>query len=79
LDVIRKMKDSGCEPIARLSKGIHVVVRPDEQWRVAVAVSLDDEQHLYAVPCEDRILTGTTEQEYDGHPPSVDAETEDVS
>lgn len=79
LDLIRKMEDSACEPIARLSKGIHVVLRPDEQWRAAVAVSTDDGQHLYAVPCEDRILLGTTEQEYDGDPAGVAAEPEDVS
>jgi glycerol-3-phosphate dehydrogenase len=79
LDLIRKLEDSDCEPIARLSKGIHVVLTPDEKWRAAVAVSLDDGQHLYAVPCDDRILLGTTEQEYDGDPASVAAEPEDVS
>src|SRR5215210_6794582 len=79
LDLVRKMEDPGCEPIVRLSKGIHVVLRPDEQWRAAVAVSLEGGQHLYAVPCEDRILLGTTEQEYDGDPAGVAAETADVS
>jgi glycerol-3-phosphate dehydrogenase len=79
LDLIRKMEDSACEPITRLSKGIHIVIRPDEQWRAAIAVSLDDGQHLYAVPCEDMVLLGTTEQEYDGDPAGVAAEPEDVS
>jgi glycerol-3-phosphate dehydrogenase len=73
------MEDSSCEPVTRLSKGIHVVLRPDEQWRAAVAVSLEDGQHLYGVPCEDRILLGTTEQEYHGDPADVAAEPEDVS
>ena len=79
LDLLRKMEDPGCEPVTRLSKGIHVVLRPDEQWRAAVAVSLEDGQHLYGVPCEDRILLGTTEQEYHGDPADVAAEAEDVS
>jgi glycerol-3-phosphate dehydrogenase len=79
LDLLRNMEDPACEPVTRLSKGIHVVLRPDEQWRAAVAVSLDDGQHLYAVPCEDRILLGTTEQEYNGDPAGVAAEPEDVS
>ena len=79
LDLLRDMEDSACEPVTRLSKGIHVVLRPDEQWRAAVAVSLDDGQHIYAVPCEDRILLGTTEQEYHGDPGGVAAEPEDVS
>jgi glycerol-3-phosphate dehydrogenase len=79
LDLLRTMEDSACEPVTRLSKGIHVVLRPDEQWRAAVAVSLEGGQHLYAVPCEDRILLGTTEQEYHGDPAAVAAEPEDIS
>jgi glycerol-3-phosphate dehydrogenase len=79
LDLLRNMEDSACEPVTRLSKGIHVVLRPDEPWRAAVAVSLDVGQHLYAVPCEDRILLGTTEEEYHGDPAAVAAEHEDIS
>jgi glycerol-3-phosphate dehydrogenase len=79
LDLLRNMEDPACEPITRLSKGIHVVLRPDQQWRGAAAVSLHDGQHLYAVPCEDRILLGTTEQEYQGDPTAVTAEPGDVS
>ena len=78
VDLIRRMEDSGCEPVARLSKGIHVVLRPDEQWRAAVAVSLDGGRHLYAVPCEDKILLGTTDEEYTGNPGSVAADPTDV-
>jgi glycerol-3-phosphate dehydrogenase len=79
LDLIRKMENSGCEPVTRLSKGVHVVLRPDEQWQAAVAVSLEGGQHLYAVPCEGTILLGTTEQEYCGDPSGVAAEPEDVA
>jgi glycerol-3-phosphate dehydrogenase len=79
LDLLRNLEDSACEPVTCLSKGIHVVLRPDEQWRAAVAVSLEGGQHLYAVPCEDMILLGTTEQEYHGDPAAVAAEPEDVS
>ena len=79
LDLTRKMEDTSCNPVARLSKGIHVVLRPDEKWQAAVAISLEGGQHLYAVPCEDRVLLGTTEQEYDGDPAGVAAEPKDVS
>jgi glycerol-3-phosphate dehydrogenase len=78
LDLLRNMEDPACEPITRLSKGIHVVLWPDQQWRAGAAVSLHDGQHLYAVPCEDRILLGTTEQEYQGDPAAVAAEPGDV-
>lgn len=79
VDHIRGMEYSGCKPIARLSKGVHVVLRPNEKWRAAVAVSLEGGHHLYAVPCEGMILLGTTDEEYDGDPSGVAAEPADVS
>src|SRR5215210_5942323 len=79
VDRIRRMENSGCVPIARLSKGVHVVLRPDEKWRAAFAVSLEGGRHLYAVPCEGTILLGTTDEEYDGDPAGVAAEPADVS
>ena len=79
VDRVRRMEDPGCRPIARLSKGVHVVLQPDERWRAAVAVSLEGGHHLYAVPCEDTILLGTTDEEYEGDPARVAAEPADIS
>jgi glycerol-3-phosphate dehydrogenase len=79
VDWVRRMEDPGCGPIARLSKGVHVVLKPDEPWRAAVAVSLKGGHHLYAVPCEDTILLGTTDEEYEGDPARVAAEPADIS
>ena len=79
MDLVRKMEDPGCGPVARLSKGIHVVLRPAEKWRAAVAVFMDGGRHLYAVPCEDMILLGTTDEEYTGDPGGVAAEPADVA
>lgn len=79
VDRIRGMEDPRCRPIARLSKGVHVVLRPDEPWRAAVAASLEDGNHLYAVPCEGAILLGTTDEEYEGDPALVTVEPADVS
>ena len=79
VDRVRKMEDPGCGPIARLSKGVHVVLKPEERWRAAVAVSLEGGHHLYAVPCEGAILLGTTDEEYEGDPARVAAEPADIS
>ena len=79
VDRMRKMEDSGCGPISRLSKGVHLVLQPYEPWRAAVAVSLEGGRHLYAVPCEGRVLLGTTDDEYEGDPAGVAAEPEEVS
>ena len=79
VDRVRRMEDPACGSIARLSKGVHVVLRPDERWRAAVAVSLEAGDHLYAVPCEGAILLGTTDEEYEGDPARVAAEPADIS
>ena len=79
VDHTRKMEDPGCGPIARLSKGVHLVLQPDEPWRAAVAASLEEGRHLYAVPCEGKILLGTTDEEYGDDPARVNAEPEAVS
>ena len=79
VDQVRMMEDPGCGPIARLSKGVHVVLEPDERWRAAVAVALEGGHHLYAVPCEDTILLGTTDEEYEGDPARVAAGPADIS
>jgi glycerol-3-phosphate dehydrogenase len=79
VDSVRKMEDLGCEPIARLSKGVHLVLRPDEPWRAAIAVSLEGGSHLYAVPGEGTILLGTTDEDYEGDPARVSAKPQDVS
>jgi glycerol-3-phosphate dehydrogenase len=79
VDRVRKMEDPRCGPIARLSKGIHVVLGPEEPWRAAVAVSLEDGNHLYAVPSEGKVLLGTTDEEYEGDPGRVAADPTAVS
>jgi glycerol-3-phosphate dehydrogenase len=79
MDGIRRMEDPGCTPIARLSKGVHVVLEQGELWRAAVAISLEGGRHLYAVPCEGVVLLGTTDEEYNGDPSCVAAEPADVS
>ena len=79
VDRLRAMEDPDSEPIARLSKGVHVVLRPDEPWRAAAAVSLEGGRHLYAVPCEGTLLLGTTDEEYEGDPAGVAAEAGDLS
>jgi glycerol-3-phosphate dehydrogenase len=33
VDRVRRMEDSDCRPIARLSKGVHVVLKPEERWQ----------------------------------------------
>ena len=79
LDLLRKMEDPFCEPIVRLSKGVHVVLRPEEEWRAALALSLGDDRHLYAVPCEGMVLLGTTDTPYAWDPDRAAPEDREAS
>jgi glycerol-3-phosphate dehydrogenase len=40
---------------------------------------LEGGRHLYAVPCEGKVLLGTTDEEYEGDPAGVAAEPTDIS
>jgi len=79
VDRLREMESGSCASMVRLSKGVHVVLRPDEPWKAAVAVSLEGGRHLYAVPSQGTILLGTTDVPYDGDPAAVAAEPEEIS
>src|SRR5918994_883443 len=50
LDLLRHMEDSTCEPVTRLSKGVHVVLRPHEQWRGGRPRPPGGGERLYAAP-----------------------------
>ena len=79
VDTIRRMEDLGCGPVARLSKGVHVVMRPENEWRAALAIALQNDRHFYAVPCEGAVLLGTTDTEYSGDPACLAPLAADVS
>lgn len=79
VDRVRRLEDGRAAPIARFSKGTHVVLRSPERWTAAVAASLEDGRHLYAVPRDGAILLGTTDEDYHGDPAAVAPAPEEVS
>lgn len=79
VDHMRRLEEPGCFPIARLSKGTHVVLRLPERWTAAVAASLESGRHLYAVPRDGVIFLGTTDSDYHGDPGAVAPTPDEVS
>lgn len=79
VDHVRRLEDCRAAPIARFSKGTHVVLHSPERWTAAVAASLEDGRHLYAVPRDGAILLGTTDEDYHGDPAAVAPAPEEVS
>ncbi|MDQ6920585.1 MAG: glycerol-3-phosphate dehydrogenase/oxidase [Candidatus Dormibacteraeota bacterium] len=79
VDAVRKFEDPQAQPVARLSKGVHVVVDPcDEPWGAGLTTPLPDGRVTFALPWEGMLLLGTTDTEYTADPAAVSAEPDDV-
>jgi glycerol-3-phosphate dehydrogenase len=79
VDAVRRLEDPAAQPMARLSKGVHVVVDQPGPWAAALAVPMERGRVAFAVPWEGMLLLGTTDTEYEGDPAAVSAEPEDVA
>ena len=78
VDEVRRLEDPRAEPMARLSKGVHLVVPQPEPWQAAVTTPLPGGRVTFAVPWEGTLLLGTTDTEYTGSPSALEVEPADV-
>ncbi len=79
VDHVRAMEDPGAAPSIRLSKGAHLVLRRRAPWRAAMATPIDKYRITFALPWEDQLLLGTTDEAYEGDPADVEATEADVT
>ncbi|MBX6371402.1 MAG: glycerol-3-phosphate dehydrogenase/oxidase [Acidothermus sp.] len=86
VDHVRRLEDPAAPTSVRLSKGAHLVVRmhgPDGRdvtaWRAALTVPLEGGRVSFAIPWEDQLLLGTTDEPYEGDPAGVRCEDDDVA
>jgi glycerol-3-phosphate dehydrogenase len=78
VDHLRRMEDPGSAPSIRLSKGAHLVLKRTSHWRAALATPIDKYRITFALPWEDMLLLGTTDEEYTGDPGEVSVTEADV-
>src|ERR1700736_4720236 len=80
VDTVRLMEDARAKPMARLSKGAHLVLEPPEDWpwQAAITTPLEGGRVSFAIPWEGMLLLGTTDTDYEADPAAVKAEPEDV-
>ncbi|MFE9333562.1 FAD-dependent oxidoreductase [Streptomyces sp. NPDC006925] len=78
VDHLRTMEDSGAAPSIRLSKGAHLVLKRKSPWGAAMATPIDKYRITFALPWEDQLLLGTTDEEYTGDPADVRATEADI-
>lgn len=78
VDAIRRLENPRSSPVARLSKGVHLLLPLPEGFETAVAVPVGGTRATFAVPWEGMLLLGTTDTEYDGDPKRLSVEEADV-
>ncbi|MFB7762258.1 glycerol-3-phosphate dehydrogenase/oxidase [Streptomyces xiamenensis] len=78
VDHLRRLEHPGAAPSVRLSKGAHIVLRRTAPWRAALATPVDKYRITFALPWEDQLLLGTTDEPYEGDPGEVRATEADI-
>ncbi|MET8830242.1 glycerol-3-phosphate dehydrogenase/oxidase [Streptomyces sp. NPDC004610] len=79
VDRLRRMEDPAAAPSIRLSKGAHLVLRRTSPWKAALATPIDKYRITFALPWEDMLLLGTTDEEFEGDPAEVAVTDRDVT
>ncbi|WP_238005448.1 glycerol-3-phosphate dehydrogenase/oxidase [Dactylosporangium sp. AC04546] len=79
VDHLRRLEDPAAAPSVRLSKGAHLVLRRTEAWQAALTIPIDKYRVSFAIPWEDHLLLGTTDEPYDNDPGAVAVTDADIS
>ncbi|MFJ2746086.1 FAD-dependent oxidoreductase [Streptomyces sp. NPDC087440] len=79
VDHLRKLEDPNSAPSIRLSKGAHLVLKRTSPWNAALATPIDKYRITFALPWEDQLLLGTTDEEYEGDPADVAVNERDIT
>lgn len=79
VDHLRRMEDPTAEPSIRLSKGVHLVLRQKQPWRAALTIPIDKYRVSFAIPWEEHLLLGTTDEAYEGDPGKVSPTEADIA
>jgi glycerol-3-phosphate dehydrogenase len=79
IDGVRALEDPTAPPLARLSKGVHLLLALDRPWSAALTIPHDSVRVTFAYPWQGMLLLGTTDTLYEGDPSDVRVEPEDVA
>jgi glycerol-3-phosphate dehydrogenase len=79
IDGVRALEDPTAPPLARLSKGVHLLLELDRPWSAALTIPHDAVRVTFAYPWQGMLLLGTTDTLYDGDPSDVGVDPADVA
>jgi glycerol-3-phosphate dehydrogenase len=77
VDVVRTLEDAASAPVARLSKGVHAVVRRTGEWRAGLAI-FDGSGTAIAIPWQGMLLLGVTDTPHEASPARLAVDPSDV-
>ena len=79
VDKIRQLEDPVCEPMARLSKGVHLLVDQLGEWKAGVVVPMERGRVAMALPWQGMLMLGTTDTEFEGDPSDCAVHASDIA
>jgi glycerol-3-phosphate dehydrogenase len=79
IDGVRALEDPAAPRLARLSKGVHLLLDLDRPWSAALTIPHDSVRVTFAYPWQGMLLLGTTDTLYEGDPSEVGVQPEDVA
>ena len=78
IDAVRRLEDPGAGTSVLLTKGVHVLVPAEGEWKAALTIPQDGVRVTFAVPFYGMLLLGTTDTVHKGDASRVAVEPEDV-
>jgi glycerol-3-phosphate dehydrogenase len=68
VDQLRGLEEAGCAPMARLSKGVHLLLELESNWEAGAVAPVEHGRVTMAMPWQGLLMLGTTDTDFDGDP-----------
>jgi len=78
VDHVRALDDPASRPLVRLSKGVHLLVPLEGEWKAGVAMPLRGGRVALGIPWQGMLMLGTTDTLFTGSPGDVSVTREDM-
>src|SRR5439155_632238 len=78
VDHVRRLDEPAAAPLVRLSKGIHLLLPLEDEWKAGVGLPLGDGRVSLGIPWQGMLMLGTTDTLFTGDPSRVEVTRPDA-
>ncbi len=78
VDLVRRLDDATAASLVRLSKGVHILLPLDADWKAGVAIPVAGGRVTLGIPWQGMLMLGTTDTLFTGNPSEVCVTPADV-